>query len=128
MEAVRLRSRAPRPSAPRADESQDAGEARATLARVTAGPLEIGARAGSARAGVLRLPHGEVRTPAFIPLASTATVKTLDASEVEALGYDIVLGNTFHLVLQPAADLIGRMGGLHELMGWPRPIIPNPVG
>ncbi|TMK64926.1 MAG: tRNA guanosine(34) transglycosylase Tgt [Actinobacteria bacterium] len=93
-----------------------------------AGPLEIGARAGSARAGVLRLPHGEVRTPAFIPLASTATVKTLDASEVEALGYDMVLGNTFHLFLQPGADVIARMGGLHEFMGWRRPIITDSGG
>jgi queuine tRNA-ribosyltransferase len=95
---------------------------------VTAGPLEIGVRAGSARAGVLRLPHGEVRTPAFIPLASTATVKTLDASEVEALGYDIVLGNTFHLFIQPGADVIARMGGLHEFMGWRRPIITDSGG
>jgi queuine tRNA-ribosyltransferase len=95
---------------------------------VSAGPLEIGARAGMARAGVLRLPHGDVRTPAFIPLASTATVKTLDASEVEALGYDIVLGNTFHLFLQPGADLIERMGGLHEFMGWRRPIVTDSGG
>ena len=93
-----------------------------------AGPLEIGARAGSARAGVLRLPHGEVRTPAFIPLASTATVKTLDASEVEALGYDMVLGNTFHLFLQPGADVIARLGGLHEFMGWRRLIITDSGG
>jgi queuine tRNA-ribosyltransferase len=95
---------------------------------VTAGPLEIVARAGSARAGVLRTRHGDVRTPAFVPLASTATVKTLDAPEVEALGYDMVLGNTFHLFLQPGAELIARMGGLHEFMGWRRPIITDSGG
>ena len=128
MAAARLRSRAPRPSTPRADESQEAGEARATLARVTAGPLEIGARAGRARAGVLRLPHGDVRTPAFVPLASTATVKTPDAPAVAALGYDMVLGNTFHLFLQPGAEVIERMGGLHEFMGWRRPIITDSGG
>ena len=95
---------------------------------MTAGPLEIGARAGRARAGVLRLPHGDVRTPAFVPLASTATVKTLDAPEVAALGYDMVLGNTFHLFLQPGAEVIERMGGLHEFMGWRRPIITDSGG
>jgi queuine tRNA-ribosyltransferase len=95
---------------------------------VTAGPLEIVARAGSARAGVLRTAHGDVRTPAFVPLASTATVKTLDAPEVEALGYEMVLGNTFHLFIQPGAELIERMGGLHEFMGWRRPIITDSGG
>jgi len=69
-----------------------------------------------------------VRTPAFVPLASTATVKSLDASEVEALGYDMVLGNTFHLFIQPGAELIERMGGLHEFMGWRRPIITDSGG
>jgi queuine tRNA-ribosyltransferase len=96
---------------------------------VTAGPLEIIARAGGiARAGVLRTRHGDVRTPAFVPLASTATVKSLDAPEVEALGYDMVLGNTFHLFIQPGADLIERMGGLHEFMGWRRPIVTDSGG
>jgi queuine tRNA-ribosyltransferase len=69
-----------------------------------------------------------VRTPAFVPLASTATVKTLDAAEVEALGYDMVLGNTFHLFLQPGAERIERMGGLHEFMGWRRPIVTDSGG
>ncbi len=90
--------------------------------------FEIDARAGEARAGVLRLAHGEVRTPAFVPLASTATVKSLAASEVEALGYEMVLGNTFHLFLQPGHELIARMGGLHEYMGWRRPIITDSGG
>jgi queuine tRNA-ribosyltransferase len=69
-----------------------------------------------------------VRTPAFVPLASTATVRALHASEVEALGYDMVLGNTFHLFLEPGHELIERMGGLHEFMGWRRPIITDSGG
>jgi queuine tRNA-ribosyltransferase len=86
------------------------------------------ARSGSARAGVLTTAHGEVRTPAFVPLASTATVRSLHAAEVAALGYDMVLGNTFHLFLQPGHELIERMGGLHEFMGWRRPIITDSGG
>ena len=69
-----------------------------------------------------------MRTPAFVPLASTATVKSLDAPEVEALGYDMVLGNTFHLFIQPGTELIERMGGLHEFMGWRRPIVTDSGG
>ena len=95
---------------------------------MTASPFEIDARAGQARAGVLRLPHGDVRTPAFVPLASTATVKSLSAAEVEVLGYEMVLGNTFHLFLQPGHELIARLGGLHEFMGWRRPIVTDSGG
>jgi queuine tRNA-ribosyltransferase len=95
---------------------------------VSAGPLEIHARSGSARAGVLHTAHGDVATPAFVPLASTATVKTLHAAEVAELGYDMVLGNTFHLFLEPGHELIERMGGLHEFMGWRRPIITDSGG
>jgi queuine tRNA-ribosyltransferase len=91
-------------------------------------PFEITARDGSARAGVLRTPHGAVRTPAFVPLASTATVKALHASEVAELGYDMVLGNTFHLFIQPGADLIRDLGGLHEFMGWQGAIITDSGG
>ena len=92
------------------------------------GIFQIDARDGSARAGVLRLAHGEVGTPAFVPLASTATVKTLHASEVEQLGYEMVLGNTFHLFIQPGHEHIAAMGGLHEFMGWRRPIITDSGG
>ena len=80
--------------------------------------FEITARDGAARAGVINTAHGPVRTPAFVPLASTATVKSLHASEVAELGYDMVLGNTFHLFIQPGHELIAEMGGLHEFMGW----------
>ena len=80
--------------------------------------FEISARDGKARAGLLNTPHGVVRTPAFVPLASTATVKSLHSSEVAELGYDMVLGNAFHLFIQPGPDLIRELGGLHEFMGW----------
>ena len=79
-------------------------------APVVCAAFTIDARDGSARAGVLRTAHGDVRTPAFVPLASTATVKTLQSSEVAGLGYDMVLGNTFHLFIQPGHELIARAG------------------
>ena len=88
----------------------------------------IDARDGSARAGVLRTAHGEVRTPAFVPLASTATVKTLQSSEVAGLGYGMVLGNTFHLFIQPGHELIAELGGLHEFMGWDGAIVTDSGG
>ena len=85
--------------------------------------------AGSqARAGVLHLAHGEVRTPAFVPLATKGTVKTLLPVEVAALGYDIVLGNTFHLMLEPGPEVVAAHGGLHGFMGWPGPIITDSGG
>src|SRR5215210_3891926 len=90
--------------------------------------FEITARDRSARAGVIQTAHGPVRTPAFVPLASTATVKSLHASEVAELGYDMVLGNTFHLFIQPGHELIADMGGLHDFMGWERPIITDSGG
>ena len=86
-------------------------------------PFDIHARDGDARAGLIHTPHGDVRTPAFVPLASTATVKSLHASEVAELGYDMVLGNTFHLFIQPGPELVEELGGLHEFMGWRRAII-----
>ncbi len=81
-----------------------------------------------ARAGVLSLVHGSVRTPAFVPLATKGTVKGLEPREVAALGYDMVLGNTFHLFLDPGAELVAHFGGLHEFMGWPHPIITDSGG
>jgi queuine tRNA-ribosyltransferase len=95
-----------------------------------AGPFQITAReaGGRARAGVIRTAHGDVRTPAFVPLATKATVKTLLPAEVAALGYDMVLGNTFHLFLDPGHELIDRFGGLHEFMGWRAPIVTDSGG
>ncbi len=93
-------------------------------------PLEILARdpASRARAGVLTTAHGPVRTPAFVPLATKATVKGLLPHEVKDLGYDMVLGNTFHLFLDPGDERIAGFGGLHEFMGWDGPIITDSGG
>jgi queuine tRNA-ribosyltransferase len=84
--------------------------------------------ASLARTGVMQLAHGEVRTPAFIPLATRGVVKTLEPRDVEALGYEMVLGNTFHLFLAPGPELVARFGGLHEFMRWQRPIITDSGG
>ena len=92
--------------------------------------LRITARdpASLARAGVLHTAHGEVRTPAFVPLATKATVKGMLPTEVASLGYEMVLGNTFHLHLRPGEELIERFGGLHRFMDWERPIITDSGG
>jgi len=81
-----------------------------------------------ARAGVLRTAHGEIRTPAFVPLATKGSVRGLLPAEVSDLGYDIVLGNTFHLHLNPGDERIAALGGLHEFMRWDRPIITDSGG
>jgi queuine tRNA-ribosyltransferase len=91
-------------------------------------PFTITVRDGAARAGVIHTAHGEVRTPAFVPLASTATVKSLHAAEVAELGYDMILGNTFHLDIQPGADLVAEMGGMRAFMGWSGAIITDSGG
>src|SRR4051812_1473173 len=95
-----------------------------------ASPLQILARdpGGRARAGVLRTAHGEVRTPAFVPLATKATVKGLIPQEVRDLGYDMVLGNTYHLFLTPGHERIEGLGGLHEFMRWDQSIITDSGG
>jgi queuine tRNA-ribosyltransferase len=90
--------------------------------------FEIQARDGDARAGLICVGHGEIPTPAFIPLATKGSVRGLSAGEVAALGYDLVLGNTFHLHLSPGEQLIERRGGLHRFMGWDRPIITDSGG
>jgi queuine tRNA-ribosyltransferase len=81
-----------------------------------------------ARAGLIHTPHGDVPTPAFVPLATNGSVRGLGAGEVAELGYDIVLGNTFHLFLRPGAELIAELGGLHRFMGWDRTIITDSGG
>jgi queuine tRNA-ribosyltransferase len=81
-----------------------------------------------ARSGILRLAHGEVRTPAFVPLATRGAVKTLEPRDVAELGYEMVLGNTFHLFLAPGAELVAELGGLNEMMRWPAPIITDSGG
>jgi queuine tRNA-ribosyltransferase len=81
-----------------------------------------------ARRGTLHLAHGEVATPAFVPLATRGAVKTLEPRDVVALGYEMVLGNTFHLFLSPGDELVRELGGLNELMRWERPIITDSGG
>jgi queuine tRNA-ribosyltransferase len=81
-----------------------------------------------ARTGVVRTAHGDVRTPAFVPLATKGAVRGLEPGDVAALGYDMVLGNTFHLMLEPGAELVQRMGGLHRFMRWDRPIVTDSGG
>jgi queuine tRNA-ribosyltransferase len=83
---------------------------------------------GEARAGVLRTAHGEVRTPAFMPVGTKATVKMLHPDEVRDLGAEILLGNTYHLHFRPGEDLISGLGGLHEFMQWDGPILTDSGG
>jgi queuine tRNA-ribosyltransferase len=90
--------------------------------------FEITARDGAARTGRLHVVHGTVETPAFVPLATRGSVRSLTAAEVAGLGYELVLGNTFHLMLSPGQELIARLGGLHRFMGWERPIITDSGG
>ena len=90
--------------------------------------FEIGARDGAARSGRLHTSWGVVRTPAFIPLATRGSVRSLTAAEVAGLGYEMVLGNTFHLMLSPGGERIAALGGLHRFMGWERAIITDSGG
>ncbi|HEY2769178.1 MAG TPA: tRNA guanosine(34) transglycosylase Tgt [Solirubrobacteraceae bacterium] len=82
----------------------------------------------TARAGTLHLAHGEVRTPAFVPLATRGVVKTLAAHELAELGFEMILGNTFHLFLAPGPEQVERFGGLNEFMRWEKPIITDSGG
>ena len=92
------------------------------------GTFELEASDGAARAGVLWTAHGPVRTPVFMPVGTKATVKALDPLELEALGAQIVLGNTYHLHLRPGEELIAELGGLHRFMAWDRPILTDSGG
>ncbi len=86
------------------------------------------ARDGAARSGEITTPRGVVRTPAFMPVGTQATVKGLTPEAVRETGADIVLGNTYHLMLRPGAERIAALGGLHEFMRWPRPILTDSGG
>ncbi|HEU0053934.1 MAG TPA: tRNA guanosine(34) transglycosylase Tgt [Longimicrobium sp.] len=90
--------------------------------------FDIHATEGAARAGTLTLPHGTVRTPVFMPVGTQATVKTLTPEEVEALGAQIILGNTYHLYLRPGHEVVETMGGLHRFQGWKKPILTDSGG
>ena len=90
--------------------------------------FELTHRDGAARAGVLHTPHGQVRTPAFMPVGTRAAVKAVSHRDLVDLGAEIVLANTYHLYLRPGDDLIARLGGLHRFMSWNRPILTDSGG
>lgn len=83
---------------------------------------------GMARRGEITTPHGQVRTPAFMPVGTQATVKAMYTDQVRALGADVVLGNTYHLMLRPGAERVARLGGLHHFMQWPHTILTDSGG
>jgi queuine tRNA-ribosyltransferase len=83
---------------------------------------------GSARIGEIRMPRGVIRTPAFMPVGTAATVKAMYPDQVKALGADVVLGNTYHLMLRPGAERVARLGGLHHFMNWSYPILTDSGG
>jgi queuine tRNA-ribosyltransferase len=88
----------------------------------------IAATDSAARAGTIAMRRGEIRTPAFMPVGTAATVKAMRPEEVRAAGADIILGNTYHLMLRPGAERIAKLGGLHRFMGWDRPILTDSGG
>jgi len=90
--------------------------------------FEIDARDANARTGTIHTAHGPISTPAFIPLATKGAVRTLSVGEVSALGYELILGNTFHLFLSPGSERMAELGGLHRFMGWERAIITDSGG
>lgn len=83
---------------------------------------------GAARTGEIRMPRGVIRTPAFMPVGSAGTVKAMYPDQVKALGADVVLGNTYHLMLRPGAERVAALGGLHSFMNWPYPILTDSGG
>ncbi|MEE8534410.1 MAG: tRNA guanosine(34) transglycosylase Tgt, partial [Kiloniellales bacterium] len=90
--------------------------------------FEVLARDGAARRGRLTTAHGTVNTPAFMAVGTAATVKGLTPEEIAASGTEILLGNTYHLMLRPGAERIARLGGLHAFMSWPGPILTDSGG
>jgi queuine tRNA-ribosyltransferase len=83
---------------------------------------------GKARTGTIAMQRGEIRTPAFMPVGTAATVKAMKPETVRQTGADIILGNTYHLMLRPGAERVARLGGLHNFMNWPRPILTDSGG
>jgi queuine tRNA-ribosyltransferase len=90
--------------------------------------FQISATDGAARTGVIRMLRGEIRTPAFMPVGTAATVKAMKPADVRAAGADIILGNTYHLMLRPGGERVARLGGLHAFMRWDRPILTDSGG
>jgi queuine tRNA-ribosyltransferase len=91
-------------------------------------PFIVAATDGKARTGVLSTPRGEIRTPAFMPVGTAGTVKALTVEQVAQTGADILLGNTYHLMLRPTAERVARLGGLHRFMRWEKPILTDSGG
>jgi len=91
-------------------------------------PFAISATDGAARTGVLKTSRGDIRTPAFMPLGTAGSVKALMADQVKSTGTDVILGNTYHLMLRPTAERVARLGGLHHFMRWDRPILTDSGG
>jgi queuine tRNA-ribosyltransferase len=83
---------------------------------------------GAARAGTLALPHGTVHTPAFMPVGTQATVKTVSRDELIDLGAEIILSNTYHLYLRPGHEEVRSLGGAHGFMNWPKPVLTDSGG
>ncbi len=90
--------------------------------------FSVSARDGAARRGDISMPRGTIRTPAFMPVGTAGTVKAMYPEQVRATGADIVLGNTYHLMLRPGAERVAELGGLHEFMRWPHPILTDSGG
>jgi queuine tRNA-ribosyltransferase len=90
--------------------------------------FSVSAIDGAARTGVIAMQRGEIRTPAFMPVGTAATVKAMRPEDVRASGADIILGNTYHLMLRPSAERVAKLGGLHEFMAWERPILTDSGG
>jgi queuine tRNA-ribosyltransferase len=95
---------------------------------VTRFAFSIAATDGAARTGTIAMQRGEIRTPAFMPVGTAATVKAMRPEEVLGSGADIILGNTYHLMLRPGAERVAKLGGLHAFMGWERPILTDSGG
>jgi queuine tRNA-ribosyltransferase len=106
--------------------------ARTAIAYIGAAMTRFGftihATDGKARAGTIQMRRGEIRTPAFMPVGTAATVKAMKPESVRATGADIILGNTYHLMLRPGAERVAKLGGLHKFMNWPRPILTDSGG
>lgn len=90
--------------------------------------FEVLATDGAARRGTVKTPRGDIRTPAFMPVGTAATVKAMMPESVRETGADILLGNTYHLMLRPGAERMERLGGLHKFMNWDRPILTDSGG
>lgn len=105
--------------------SEPAAAVSPTLTEFT---FRVDATDGAARTGAITMPRGTIRTPAFMPVGTAATVKAMYPGQVRELGADVVLGNTYHLMLRPGPERMARLGGLHHFMNWPHPILTDSGG